>query len=298
MALPRYSASPETRELNDAEVPSAYSPAPVATTASTGDTAARATTAAAQGAPVRIKVWDAPLRLFHGSLLLAVSAAIATGLLGGEWMTWHGRAGIAIVGLLAFRLSWGLIGSSTARFARFLPTPARVRAYVSGRWHGVGHNPLGALSVVALLGLLAAQVGTGLFSNDDIAFAGPLATLLQEEQVSKLTAWHHRLINVLYGLIGLHVAAIVFYTVFKRERLVPPMVTGWKDVHAVPQGAPQAPAHPARHGALALLLSVVIGVGAGWLASGAWIKADTPTAAPTTTPNSTTPAATTAPPAW
>lgn len=211
----------------------------------------------------RVRVWDAPLRAFHWLLLAAVTAAIATGLLGGEWMVWHGRAGIAIVSLIAFRLAWGLLGSETARFAQFLPGPGALLAYLRGRWQGIGHNPLGALSVVALLGLLAAQVGTGLFSNDDIAFAGPLSARVDEELVQNLTGWHHRLVNGLYALIALHLGAIGFYAVVKRVRLVPAMVTGWQEVPRSQLGP-----RPAHAGAFAVALCV--GLLAAYAASGAW----------------------------
>lgn len=229
---------------------------------------------------ITIRVWDAPLRVFHWLLLAAVATAIATGLAGGEWMAWHGRAGLAIVGLLTFRVIWGLVGSTTSRFGHFFPTPARLRAYFGGAWQGVGHNPLGAFSVFALLGLLALQVGTGLFSNDDIAFAGPLAQWVGEEAVSDVTAWHHRLINLLYGLIGLHIAAILFYALVKRERLVPPMVTGKKTL----KPGVQAPAGTSRHRIGALLLAIALAGLATWAASGEWISQPAPTPANTKAP--------------
>lgn len=237
---------------------------------------------ARQTPTVRVRVWDAPLRIFHGLLLAAVATAIATGLAGGDWMTWHARAGLAIVGLLAFRLAWGLVGSPTSRFSYFLPTPARVKAYLQGRWHGIGHNPLGALSVIALLTLLGAQVGTGLFSNDDIAFSGPLAPLLSEEQVSAWTGWHRWIINGLYGLIGLHLAAIAFHAIVKRDPLVPPMVTGWKRLP--PEQAAQAPdlsGGTRWRRTLAWVLALALAAAAVWWASGAWI-ASPPPAAPAT----------------
>jgi cytochrome b len=232
-----------------------------------------------------VTVWDLPLRLFHWLLLVAVTVAIATGLTGGEWMAWHGRAGLAIVGLVTFRTAWGVMGSTTSRFTHFFPTPARLRAYLAGQWHGVGHNPLGALSVFALLGLLALQAGTGLFSNDDIAFAGPLSAWVGEDTVHDLTAWHHRLVNILYGLLGLHVAAIAFYAAVKRERLVPPMVTGrkaWDSGREVPQGTsvPRA---------WALVLSLALALAAVWLADGGW-QALTPAAPEVAAPTKAAPA--------
>jgi cytochrome b len=178
----------------------------------------------------RIKLWDAPTRLFHWSLVAAIAAALVTGLVGGNWMELHGKAGLFISGLLVFRLVWGFVGNRYARFVHFIPTPSRVLAYVRGHWQGMGHNPLGALSVLALLLLLTAQVGTGLFGNDEIAFTGPLAARVSEALSLRLTHWHHGLAKLLYLLLGLHVAAIAFYRLVKKDDLVKPMLTGFKDV--------------------------------------------------------------------
>lgn len=178
------------------------------------------TLAAAQLTPT---VWDLPLRLFHLALLLSVSAALVTAWIGGNAMVWHGRAGALVAGLLGFRLAWGVVGSPTSQFRQFLPRPAALHAYVRGRWRGVGHNPLGALAVFAILGALGGQVLTGLFSNDEIAFAGPYAADVSEAFSLKLTAWHHRLAWSVYGLLGLHVAAIAVHVTVKRHRLLGPM---------------------------------------------------------------------------
>ena len=178
----------------------------------------------------RFLLWDLPLRVFHWSLVAAVTTAIVTGELGGAWMPWHGRAGLAIVGLLVFRVVWGVVGSATSRFTQFAPTPPRVAAYLRGRWRGVGHNPLGALSVFALLALLSAQAVTGLFGNDDIAFAGPLNHLVDDGLGSRVTGWHRLLADGLFVLLALHVLAIAFHVVVKRHRLIRPMITGRQDV--------------------------------------------------------------------
>lgn len=220
--------------------------------------------AAANGASsglTRIRVWDLPLRLFHWSLVLSVSIAVITGQIGGSWMDLHGIAGLATIGLLVFRLGWGLVGSTHARFRNFAPSASKIRAYLRGRWHGVGHNPLGAFSVFALLGLLALQAASGLFSNDDIAFAGPLAGLVDAGLSARLAAIHQLLANLLLGLLALHVVAIIFYTWFKKENLVKPMVTGWKDV---PHG------NSATKGSLAALIAVLlVAVAVVYFASGA-----------------------------
>jgi cytochrome b len=177
----------------------------------------------------RVRVWDLPLRIFHWSLLAAVTVAIVTGEIGGEWMVWHGRAGLAIAGLLVFRIVWGLVGSTTSRFAHFAPTPRKIADHLRGRWRGIGHNPLGALSVIALLGVLGVQVTTGLFTNDDISFTGPLYALVDDELALRLTGWHRQLSWALFALLALHVAAIAWYLVRKKRNLVKPMVTGWSE---------------------------------------------------------------------
>jgi cytochrome b len=145
-------------------------------------------------------------------------------------MAWHGRAGLAIVGLLVFRVVWGVVGSATSRFAQFAPWPSRVLAYLRGRWRGVGHNPLGALSVFALLGLLSLQAATGLFGNDDIAFAGPLNHLVDDGTGARVTGWHRLLADGLFVLLALHVLAVAFHVVVKKHRLIRPMINGLQDV--------------------------------------------------------------------
>ncbi len=186
----------------------------------------------------RIKVWDLPLRIFHWLLVAAVSAAFVTGELGGALQDWHGRIGVAVLGLLVFRLAWGLVGSHHARFSTFFPTPGRVRAYIKGEWQGHGHNPLGALSVLALLGVLATLVSTGLFANDDIAFEGPMVGLISKDLSDQVSYWHSLIFNVLAGLVVLHVAAITFYLKVKKTNLVLPMLTGEKRLpHPVPEHA-------------------------------------------------------------
>lgn len=221
----------------------------------------------AQPALTRIRLWDLPTRLFHWSLVVAVSVAVITGELGGEWMGVHGKAGLTIVGLVTFRVAWGFIGSTHARFLSFLPTPGKILAYLKGRWQGVGHNPLGALSVFALLGLLAVQAGTGLFTNDDIAFTGPLNVLVDETLAGRLTGWHRQLANVLLGLLALHIVAIFFYVRFKKDKLIKPMVTGWKEV---PHGHSRS---ATKGGPVALVLALAVAGGAVYFASGAYLQA-------------------------
>jgi cytochrome b len=209
-------------------------------------------------AATRILLWDLPLRIFHWSLVLAVTTAIVSAKIGGEWMELHGKAGLAIIGLLVFRVTWGIVGSTHARFSNFAPTPAKIRNYLKGKWQGIGHNPLGALSVFALLGLLAAQATTGLFSNDDISFNGPLYVLVEQNVSDRLTGWHHQLSNVLFVLLGLHLIAVFFYVIIKRNNLIKPMLTGWKTVQSPNT---QKPLKPVKQGSLpALVASITIAV--------------------------------------
>jgi cytochrome b len=139
---------------------------------------------------------------------------------------WHIWSGIAILTALIFRLLWGLFGSSTARFAAFVRGPAAIRADVSGRWTGIGHSPLGALSVIALLTVVAVQVGLGLVSQDeDGLYMGPLARLVSSDTSDQARDFHELWFNVVLGLIVLHVAAIAFYRL-RGRKLTLPMLTG------------------------------------------------------------------------
>lgn len=224
----------------------------------------------------RILLWDFPTRLFHWLLVAAMIGAVVTGQLGGNLMVWHGRIGLLIVGLLAFRLAWGLVGSTYARFAQFFPSPVRIAAYLRGEWRGEGHNPLAALSVFGLLGLLTVQAASGLFSNDDIAFTGPLFSLVDKALSNRLTGLHHLLSNVLIALVGLHVAAIAYYGRIKKQPLLKPMVTGWKD---------DACGESARGGGLvALVIALSMSFALTYGASGSWLPAPPPPAA-TATPD-------------
>lgn len=171
------------------------------------------------------RVWDLPTRLFHWVL---------AGLIGFSWWSakndhvdWHIWSGFGILTLLLFRLLWGLFGSSTARFAGFVRGPKAVLGYLRGNWRGIGHNPLGALSVLALLAATMAQVTLGLFSSDeDGLFSGPLAQWVGFDASEQITGLHEDFFNVLLVLIGVHVAAILFYALFRRTNLLGPMITG------------------------------------------------------------------------
>jgi cytochrome b len=213
---------------------------------------------------MKVKVWDLPLRLFHWLLVAAVATAFVSAKIGGNAMVWHGRAGLAVVGLLAFRIAWGFVGSTYARFVNFLAGPTTIRAYLTGEWEALGHNPLGALSVLAFLALLAAQAVTGLFANDDISYQGYLYPLVGADLSGQFTGLHKLFEPALIVLVILHLGAIAFYLRVKKRNLVKPMITGWKEV-AKPMEPPPA---PKGGGMVAFLVATAIGLGTAYAASG------------------------------
>ena len=182
----------------------------------------------------RVRVWDLPTRLFHWLLAACVLALVATGYIGGGAMQWHARLGYCVLALLLFRLVWGFVGGRWTRFANFLYHPRSVLAYLRGQAHPdhlVGHNPLGAASVYAMLLVLLAQVATGLVGDDEIAFTGPLNRFVSSSKGLAAT-WYHKAVGqwLLVGLVLLHVGAVLYYLVRKRENLVAPMIVGDKEV--------------------------------------------------------------------
>lgn len=222
-----------------------------------------------KGDAVRVRVWDLPTRLFHWVLAACVIGSVLTAKVGGNAMAWHFRFGYVIFTLLAFRLLWGVVGGRWSRFASFVYAPATLMRYLRGgsraeEHHEVGHSPLGSLSVFALLAILAAQVGSGLFADDEISNAGPLIRFVSGATSSMLTSWHKTFgQGLVLTLVALHVAAIVVYRVRRGRDLVRPMVVGDK---LLPPGVPAAIDSPATRG-LALLLVAVCAAGVGWLVS-------------------------------
>ena len=210
----------------------------------------------------RIKLWDLPTRLFHWSLVLLVALAFATGLTGGSWIDWHGRIGLAIFGLIVFRIAWGFIGSTYARFGQFVRGPRTMLTYLRGRWHGMGHNPLGGISVLVLLALMLFQSLTGLFATDDIAFSGPLKSLVSSETSLWLSSLHRQAIWIIGGFVALHVLATLFHTWVRGDNLIRPMITGYKMTR-------EPMAHSAKGGGpIAFVLALAIAAGAVWIADG------------------------------
>lgn len=208
----------------------------------------------------KIKVWDFPVRIFHWSLALCFVVSWATAELFDNAMQYHLYAGYATLMLILFRVLWGFLGSTTARFANFLRS-----FFITLKYAGtlrephpspqIGHNPLGGWMVVAMLGLLFAQAGTGLFSNDDVATQGPLAFWVSDTLSETLSGIHHQLFNFLLALIGLHIGAILFYRFFKHDNLVVPMITGYK---TLPGGMSAPKLHFASNWFAVLLFGLVM----------------------------------------
>lgn len=182
-----------------------------------------------------VRVWDLPTRIFHWALVACVVGLVVTANIGGPWMDWHGRLGLTVLSLLLFRVLWGFVGGHWSRFGSFLYPPSAVLTYLRGDAppeHRVGHNPLGMLSVLALLAVLLVQAGTGLFSDDEIAFTGPLASLVSGDTVSLASRYHKSVGKLmLLLLLVMHVSAILFYKIFRKDDLVRPMVSGDKLVN-------------------------------------------------------------------
>lgn len=177
----------------------------------------------------RIRVWDLPIRLFHWALAICIVLGIIFVKIGGNAIEWHAYCGYTALVLVLFRIIWGFVGSWHARFANFIPSLETLFAYLQGRGYGgVGHNPLGAFSVLALLFAVFVQALTGLFADDDIFFQGPLAKHISNASVAFLSSVHRLNQYVIFALVALHVGAICFYQLYKKERLIEPMITGDK----------------------------------------------------------------------
>lgn len=171
-------------------------------------------------------VWDLPTRTFHWAIVLLVAGAWYSAEAG--LMEWHYRAGVGALGLIAFRLIWGLAGSGTARFSNFVRSPRAVTAYLraSGAPPKAGHNPLGGYSVIAMLAALVLQVSTGVFAVDvDGIESGPLAYLVSFADGRRAADFHRVSFTVIQVLVALHVLAIAYYRARGRSLIVP-MITG------------------------------------------------------------------------
>ncbi len=214
----------------------------------------------------KIRVWDLPTRLFHWALVAAVVGLAITGTIGGNAMVWHFRFGFSVLTLLLFRIVWGLVGGRWSRFGAFIYSPASVINYLKGKGkpeHGIGHSPIGAGSVFAMLGFLLAQVGTGLLSDDEIAFSGPLTRFVSNATVGLATNYHKNIGKwIVLALVVLHIAAIALY-LWRKHNLVGAMLHGDKElVTAAPASRDDMAAR-----LLALGVLLVCAAGVYWISS-------------------------------
>ena len=213
------------------------------------------------GKSLRQVVWDLPVRLFHW--LLAALIAFSWWTVHNHHTDWHIWSGCAILTLLIFRILWGFVGSSTARFASFVRGPSAIADYWRGRWVGIGHNPLGAVSVLVLLAAVAIQVGLGLIAEDeDGIYLGPLAGLVSTDTSDKARDIHELWFDVILALIALHLLAILYYRL-RGKKLTVPMITGRADV------APgTSPMRPGKWWMALICLAIGIGI-TRWIIAGA-----------------------------
>jgi cytochrome b len=219
----------------------------------------------AAAAQVRARLWDGPTRLTHWALVVLLGFSWWSGETGK--LEWHRWSGYTVLGLVVFRLVWGFVGSGSARFSSFVRGPKAIARYVRTLPRREasdvpGHNPLGALSVLAILAALVAQVVTGLFAVDiDAIESGPLSDRVSFDTGRAFAEWHELSFSVLQILVLLHVAAVVFYLVYKRSNLIGAMVTGRRPFAADP-GLKFAPLW------LAALVAALAAAFAWWVSKG------------------------------
>ncbi|KQP21650.1 cytochrome b/b6 domain-containing protein [Pseudorhodoferax sp. Leaf267] len=215
----------------------------------------------------RVRVWDLPTRIFHWTLFVSVIGLVVTAKIGGNAMVWHFRLGYVVLALLLFRLIWGLVGGRWSRFSSFIHSPRTLLRYLRGEGGpelSIGHSPLGAGSVFALLAALLVQVLSGLTSDDEIAFAGPLSRFVSNAVVGQAT-WYHKAVGqwLVIGLVVLHIAAVLYYLWRKKQNLLQPMVHGDKQL-ASPAAASR---DDGASRMLALVLLLLCGAAANWISS-------------------------------
>jgi cytochrome b len=179
---------------------------------------------------MKIQVWDLPTRLFHWVLVLSVGFLIFSGKTG-NLFDWHQTSGIIVLALLLYRLVWGVFGSTTSRFSDFVYSPSKVIAYAKSMFSRraiphAGHNPVGGVMVIVMLGLLLFQGVTGLFSTDDVLVEGKLYGLVNEDTAEWITGLHHQSSELLIPVLVLHILAIIFYRAYKKHDLTKAMITG------------------------------------------------------------------------
>ncbi|WP_158966167.1 cytochrome b/b6 domain-containing protein [Paraglaciecola sp. L3A3] len=214
-----------------------------------------------------VKVWDLAIRVFHWAIVICVAGAWIT--MENRWILAHEIFGYTLLSLVLFRLLWGIVGSTTARFSHFMTSPNKALSYLKGSlqakapvnakddYHS-GHNPAGAWMVVLLLSLLLLQTITGLYSNNDLGFSGSLADGVSKDTSDWLTKIHALSFNFILAAIWLHLVAVFFYVLVKKENLIKAMLTGKKPKQQAGQYESLYFSHPIK--ALISLLIATVGV--------------------------------------
>lgn len=212
----------------------------------------------------RVRVWDLPTRLFHWTLACLVAFSWWSGEQGGPWLEWHFWSGYGVLSLVLFRIAWGLVGSTTARFAHFVKGPRAGLEHIRellgpGAPRDLGHNPVGGWMIIVMLAVLLVQASLGLFADDKLLQVGPFNHLLPPSVGSRLTTFHNWGGKVVLWLVIVHVAAVGIYLLWKRQNLIGPMLSGYK---LVPANVPAMLNFVRPVLALLVLLAVVFAV---WL---------------------------------
>lgn len=188
-------------------------------------------------------IWDIPTRLFHWAIVIALCYSWYSMEIE-EDLDHHFLSGYIALGLILFRLIWGLIGSRYSKFGSFVYRPSEIVAYAKtffGRDGGkyAGHNPLGGLSVLVLLLLILIQAGTGMFADDEYYYFAPLNKFVSASAATVITQFHGLNAKFILGFALLHIVAIIFYRLYKREKLAMAMITGRKpDKHDLFESIP------------------------------------------------------------
>ena len=204
-------------------------------------------------------IWDWPLRLWHWAFAGFIAFSLYSGLDGDiGLLEWHQRSGLVLLGLIVFRVGWGLWGGRYARFRHYWTTPRAFVDHFLRRGGGTAHTSPGVVLVVVLFLAAMLQVGTGLFATDDIFNEGPLNRHVSSEFASAASWLHRRLHWVILAAVGVHLTAQAVYGLVLRDRTPLAMFTGRKPVFL-----PPTPHFWWRAGAtLALAVGVVAAVSA------------------------------------
>jgi len=182
----------------------------------------------------RQRVWDVPTRIMHWLLVALLGVCWWTGV--HNQLDYHLYSGYGVLWIALMRLYWGFFGSSTARFTHFVRGPVGILNYARtlhhrDTAHSYGHNPVGAISVLLMLAAVLAVVGFGLFAVDvDGLYSGPLSSYVTFKGGRHLAHLHYQWFEYLLAIIGLHLVAVAFYYVYKRQNLVAPMISGSRTV--------------------------------------------------------------------